>query len=62
LLKPGESEEIYVTIDLNDLAIYHPDKKVWIVEKGWYEVRVGASSRDIRLRERIYVDRELYYI
>ncbi|MDT7895870.1 MAG: glycoside hydrolase family 3 N-terminal domain-containing protein [Desulfurococcales archaeon] len=62
LLKPGESEEIYVTIDLKDLAIYHPDKKVWIVEKGWYEVRVGASSRDIRLRERIYVDRELYYI
>mgnify|MGYP000221113417 CR=1 FL=1 len=61
LLKSGESEEIYITIDLKDLAIYHPDKKVWIVERGWYEVRVGASSRDIRLRERIYIDRELYY-
>jgi len=62
LLKSGESEEIYITIDLKDLAIYHPDKKVWIVERGWYEVRVGASSRDIRLRERIYIDRELYYM
>lgn len=46
-LAPGEIQNIYVEIDVKDLMSYGPEG--WILEKGEYEVRVGASSRDIRL-------------
>lgn len=47
LLNPGEKEKITVELDFDSLASYDGEK--WVVEKGGYEVRVGASSRDIRL-------------
>ncbi|MEM2920747.1 MAG: fibronectin type III-like domain-contianing protein, partial [Candidatus Bathyarchaeia archaeon] len=47
LLKPGEAEEVEVEIRLKDLSSF--DGKSWVLESGLYEVRVGASSRDIRL-------------
>jgi beta-glucosidase len=49
LLKPGEKERIEITIPIRELASYDPDRKLWVVEPGEYQVRVGASSRDIRL-------------
>jgi len=52
-LAPGESRT--VTIKLNDAAFAYYDEgaKSWKTEAGDYEIRVGASSRDIRLRTRI---------
>lgn len=47
LLNPGEKENITVELDFNSLASY--DGEEWVVEKGEYEIRVGSSSRDIRL-------------
>jgi len=49
LLKPGEKERIEITIPIRELASYDPDRKLWVVEPGEYQVRVGASSRDARL-------------
>lgn len=49
LLKPGEKERIEITIPIRELASYDPDRKLWVVEPGEYQVRVGTSSRDIRL-------------
>ena len=48
-LEPGEERE--VTIPLNDrsFAVWSIQKNNWVVEPGRYELRVGASSRDIRL-------------
>lgn len=48
-LAPGEERE--VTIPLNDrsFALWSVVKKDWVVEPGVYELRIGASSRDIRL-------------
>ncbi|MEM2931179.1 MAG: glycoside hydrolase family 3 C-terminal domain-containing protein, partial [Thermoproteota archaeon] len=54
LLNPGEKERITVELDFNSLASY--DGEEWVVEKGEYEVRVGASSRDIRLVGRFTVN------
>lgn len=52
-LEPGESARVERTLTQRDLAVYDPERGDWMVECGEYEIRVGASSRDIRLRERI---------
>jgi beta-glucosidase len=50
-LKAGESKTVTFTIDKVDLSFYDVDSKSWIAEKGKFEVLIGASSRDIRLRK-----------
>lgn len=54
ILNPGESERIELELDSNSLASY--DGEEWVVEKGEYEIRVGSSSRDIRLVGRLTVN------
>ena len=56
LLKPSEAERIELEIELRDLASFDEKEKMWVVEEGEYEVMVGASSRDIRLREKIRIE------
>jgi beta-glucosidase len=48
LLKPGESQQVSFTLDARLLASYWSGISAWVAEKGTYEVRVGASSHDIR--------------
>lgn len=54
-LEPGETRRVAFTLDDRAFAIYDPDARGWIVEAGEYELRVGASSRDVRLTRRITV-------
>jgi len=49
LLKPGESQELSFTLDARSLASFWTNISSWVAEKGTYEVRIGASSKDIRL-------------
>lgn len=56
LLNPGETENIEIEIDLRDLSSFNCGS--WLLEKGEYEVRIGASSRDIRLTGVFTVDEE----
>jgi len=49
LLKPGESQTITFQLNARDLASYDTDKSSWIADAGTYKVKVGASSRDIKL-------------
>ncbi|HEX2967930.1 MAG TPA: glycoside hydrolase family 3 N-terminal domain-containing protein [Bacteroidales bacterium] len=48
LLQPGESQTITFSIDRNSLTSFDTATSSWIAEAGSYEVRVGASSKDIR--------------
>lgn len=59
LLQPGETERVDLTIDFRSLASF--DGEAWLVERGEYEVRVGASSRDIRLRASFLVENDVRY-
>lgn len=59
LLAPGEEEHVSIKIPIEYLAVFNG--KVWIVEKGLYEVRVGSSSRDIRLKATVSVDEDLCF-
>ena len=50
-LSPGQSTTVSFTLDKSALAYYSTQKKDWVAEPGNFEVLVGASSRDIRLRK-----------
>ena len=47
-LAPGERKQVRFTLDERALAFYHPALSRWVAEPGTFEVRIGASSRDIR--------------
>jgi beta-glucosidase len=49
-LKPGESKTVTFRLDRASLSYWSPVTKAWQVDPGTFEVQVGASSRDIRLR------------
>jgi beta-glucosidase len=50
VLKPGETQTVAFALDKSALAFYDVTRKDWVVEPGTFEVLVGASSRDIRLK------------
>jgi beta-glucosidase len=50
LLKPGERQRITVPLDPRMFSYYDPDRKAWVADQGQYEIIIGSSSRDIRLR------------
>ena len=47
-LAPGETRTVTFTLNKDALSYYDPDIPGWAAEAGTFEVRVGASSRDIR--------------
>jgi len=49
-LAPGESKEVIFALDKSALSYYSTAKKAWVAEPGTFEVLVGSSSRDIRLK------------
>jgi beta-glucosidase len=51
-LKPGEKKRVDLELDTSALSFYDPARKAWVAEPGEFEVLVGSSSRDIRLRQR----------
>jgi len=48
LLQPGESQTVEFSITPRSLASFDPATSSWIAEAGQYQVRIGASSKDIR--------------
>jgi len=58
LLQPGESEEVTFTLGPSDFAAFDPARSSWVVEPGTYELRLGASSRDIKGTARLEVPTE----
>ncbi|QFZ20634.1 glycoside hydrolase family 3 C-terminal domain-containing protein [Saccharothrix syringae] len=55
-LTAGESRGATLTLDRRAFAIHDPEVGDRVVEAGTYEIRVGASSRDIRLRAEVQVE------
>ena len=50
LLQPGETRSVTLRLTEQSLAFYDPQADGWVTESGTYAVRVGRSSRDIRLQ------------
>jgi beta-glucosidase len=51
-LKPGEKRKVEFQLDERSLAFYDPHKKKWVAETGQFELLIGSSSKDIRLKKR----------
>lgn len=49
-LLPGEEKTVVFEMNERALAYYDPDRQAWVAEPGEFEVLIGSSSRDIRLR------------
>ena len=48
-LAPGQTERVKLSVDVASFAAYDAAQHTWVTEAGTFEIRIGASSRDIRL-------------
>ena len=55
-LKAGEEKEVTIELDKRAFAFYNVNVKDWFVESGDFIIGVGASSADIRLGAKVYVE------
>jgi beta-glucosidase len=54
-LQPGEKQTVAFTLPAAKLAIWDETTHGFVVEPGAFDVMVGASSADIRLKDQINV-------
>jgi beta-glucosidase len=50
-LGPGEKQKITIEVTNKDLSFFAQKKNRWIAEPGEFEILIGSSSRDIRLKK-----------
>lgn len=55
-LKPGEAKKVMFRLDSRAFSYYCEEIGDWYAESGEYEIMVGASSADIRLKDSVYVN------
>lgn len=58
-LKPHQRELLHFDLNAKDLASFDEEKNAWVLEKGTYTIKVGASSEDIKGTATFTVDRDI---
>jgi beta-glucosidase len=56
-LQPGEAIEVSLQLSASELEIFCHTKNGWILPSGEHAIRIGSSSRDIRLQENIQLQK-----
>ena len=54
-LQPGEIKTVTLSVPIEKLAFYDETRHAFVVEPGQYEIQIGESSDDIRMREPIRI-------
>lgn len=60
-LQPDEKQKVEFILDQTSFAFYSDIEKLWICEKGSYEILVGSSSRDIRSKTSVVLNRTVKF-
>jgi beta-glucosidase len=55
-IQPKEEKSVTIELDRRAFSFYDVGKKDWILETGDFEILVGASSQDIRLKTTLRLD------
>ena len=55
-LKPNERKTVSFNLPVSELSFYDIESNDFIVEPGEFEIQIGSSSKDIRLRKTILVE------
>ena len=55
-LAPGETKDVHFTLDRSAMAFYSTAKKDWVAEPGQFDVLLGSSSRDIKLKSSFHLE------
>lgn len=55
-LNPGESKTVEFFLDRRSFAWYNVKKSIWQVDRGDYNLKIGSSSRDIRLEKTVALE------
>jgi len=55
-LEPGQTTTVTMILTARDLSFWSSVHRQWVLEEGQFELAVGASSRDLRLRRTVYID------
>ncbi|GKT33765.1 glycoside hydrolase family 3 C-terminal domain-containing protein, partial [Aduncisulcus paluster] len=58
-LQPNEEKQVKIKLHDRAFAYYLTHMKGFAVEAGAFDILVGASSRDIRLKKRIHIDSDV---
>ncbi len=58
-LKPGESQTLVISFDTADMSSYDESKSAYVMEDGYYYIRVGNSSRNTKVAARISLDADV---
>ena len=59
LLQPGESQQMSFELDARSLTSFRSGISAWVADRGDYEVRIGASSKDIRMKASFNLPKDL---
>lgn len=54
-LQPGETKTVEFAITPRDFAYFDVPGRQWKANEGDYEIEIGASSRDIRLKKKVHL-------
>ena len=55
-LNPGETKTIDFLLNPRAFSYYDPHRRQWVAEPGEFEIQIGSSSRDIRVRGKVILD------
>ena len=55
-VKAHEKKRVRILLSADAFAYYSIPLKKWYIENGDFEIRIGASSRDIRLKQSIRIE------
>jgi hypothetical protein len=54
-LEPGQTGSVALALDLSSFASWSATANAWVVAPGTYTVRVGTSSRDLPLEQKVSI-------